>query len=276
MLTIFTRAHPFKHVHARSTKSGPGRKGQGRFLPLCPIVAALAVLFLLTGCAAPERRPSPLPSQPAPYKVGDNWYQPMTHARDFRQRGIASWYGEDFHGRRTSSGEIYNMYDMTAAHKTLPLGTYVKVRNLENEKSVVVRVNDRGPFIRGRIIDLSYTSAKKIGLVGPGTAPVEVIALGTPQKMMVRGKEKETYVPGNYYVGDFSIQVGAFKDESTAIRIKNELAQKYNDAFIVAYESDRGIFYRVRAAKCTTLDEARRYEKTLETDGFPDAIVVAQ
>jgi rare lipoprotein A len=111
-----------------------------------------------------------------------NWYQPLPHARDFRQRGEASWYGRDFHGRQTASGEIYDMYAMTAAHKTLPLGTYVRVQNRDNNKTVDVRVNDRGPFVRGRIIDLSYTAAHKIGVVGPGTAAVEIAALGAATK----------------------------------------------------------------------------------------------
>ena len=94
--------------------------------------------------------------------------------------GIASWYGSEFHGRRTASGEIYNMYDYTAAHKTLPLGTYVKVINLENGKSVIVRINDRGPFKKGRIIDLSYAAAKKIGIIEKGTARVRLEIISKP------------------------------------------------------------------------------------------------
>jgi len=232
--------------------------------------------FIVTSCSAPSKKPKALPGQPRPYKIGKTWYQPIKHAQGFRQRGIASWYGKDFHGRRTANGEIYNMYAMTAAHKTLPLGTYVKVRNLRNGKTVVVRVNDRGPFIRGRVIDLSYTSAQKIGLVGPGTAPVEVVALGTPKKMVAKGKKKQTYVLGNYYTGKFSIQVGAYMDKSNALRIKDKLAFRYKDAHIVIYESKKGTFYRVRAARCTNLDEARRHEKLMEANGYPDAMVVAE
>ena len=169
------------------------------------------------------------------------------------------------------------MYAMTAAHKTLPLGTWVKVKNLRNDRTVVVRVNDRGPFVRGRVIDMSYSSAKKLGLVGPGTAPVEVVALGTRQKKAVSGaKEKHTYLPGNYHVGNFSIQVGAYQKKENALRVKDKLARKYKDAHLVLYESSRGVFYRVRAARSTTLDEARQYEKMLEREGFPDAMVVAE
>jgi len=236
----------------------------------------IALLVFLTSCAGPERKPSRLPGHPAPYKIGKRWYRPMKHSRGFQQRGMASWYGKKFHGRKTSNGEIYNMYAMTGAHKTLPLGTYIRVHNLRNGKKAVIRINDRGPFIRGRIVDLSYTAAKKIGLVGPGTAPVKIVALGVPQETVSRKEPKRTFVPVNYYVGDFVVQVGAFKERVNAIKLKNKLAPTYKDVHIATYESMQGTFYRVRVARCTTLDEARRYEKMLERDGFPDAIVVAR
>ena len=249
-----------------------------RFVALSSLELTLwmGLVFSLLGCAGPEKKPPTRPGHPAPYKIGKTWYQPIKHAGGFRQRGIASWYGKQFHGRRTASGEVYNMYAITAAHKTLPLGTYVRVHNLKNTKTVVVRINDRGPFVRGRIIDLSYGAAEKIGLVGPGTAPVRIVALGMPKKTSAARKEKRTFVPGNYYVGDFSIQVGAFKDRANAVELRDKLIPTYNDVYIVEYQSTEGIFYRVRAAKCTTLDEARRYEKMLEADGFPDAMVVAR
>jgi len=112
----------------------------------------------------------------------------MKDARGYVERGIASWYGTKFHGRRTSSGEIYDMYGMTAAHKTLPLPTYVRVTNLKNGRSVVVKVNDRGPFHDNRLIDLSYTAAKKLGIVATGTGLVEVRAItpGEPEQPPVR------------------------------------------------------------------------------------------
>ena len=114
---------------------------------------------------------------PSSYVVMGQRYYVMDSARGFTQRGIASWYGEPFHGRRTSSGETYNMHAMTAAHKTLPLPVHVRVRNLSNGKSIVVKVNDRGPFLHNRIIDLSYAAAKKLDMVGAGTAEVEIVAL---------------------------------------------------------------------------------------------------
>jgi rare lipoprotein A len=113
-----------------------------------------------------------------PYTVEGRGYTPMASADGYRERGIASWYGKKFHGRRTSSGETYDMYAMTAAHKTLPLPAYVRVRNLDNGRSVIVRVNDRGPFLHNRLIDLSYAAAAKLGIVGTGTGVVEVEAVG--------------------------------------------------------------------------------------------------
>lgn len=113
-----------------------------------------------------------------PYTVEGRSYTPMASAEGYRERGIASWYGKKFHGRRTSSGEPYDMYAMTAAHKTLPLPAYVRVRNLNNGRSVIVRVNDRGPFLHNRLIDLSYAAAAKLGIVGSGTGVVEVETVG--------------------------------------------------------------------------------------------------
>jgi rare lipoprotein A len=189
---------------------------------------------------------------------------------------MASWYGKEFHGKRTSSGEIYDMYAMTGAHKTLPFGTYVSVRHLDNGRKVNVRINDRGPFVRDRIIDLSYVAAKEIGLVGPGTGPVEIVALGVPKEMRVNGTKRRILVPGNYYVGNFAIQVGAFKVKGNALRLKEKLGRTYKDAYITLYESKEGTFYRVRVAKSTNLDQARRNQRRLIADGYADAMVVVR
>ena len=121
---------------------------------------AWVIIFLIVGCTK-SIAPTPAPKEkPKPYRVGKTWYHPVSEAKGYKEQGIASWYGKKFHGRKTSSGETYNMYAMTAAHKTLPLGTHLKVVNLNNDEEVVVRINDRGPFVRGRIIDLSYAAAK--------------------------------------------------------------------------------------------------------------------
>lgn len=112
-----------------------------------------------------------------PYKALGKRYIPMKSARGFQQKGVASWYGKKFHGRRTSSGEIYDMFKMTAAHPTLPLPTYVRVTNLDTKKRIIVKVNDRGPFLHGRIIDLSYAAAYKLGIARKGTGRVRIKAI---------------------------------------------------------------------------------------------------
>lgn len=132
--------------------------------------------------AVPRPEVKSASGNPESYEVLGKRYRVLDTSAGYRERGIASWYGEKFHGRRTSSGVPYDMYRMTAAHKTLPLPTYVRVTNLENGRSVVLRVNDRGPFIEGRIIDVSFVAAQKLGLVGPGTARVEVEALDPPAR----------------------------------------------------------------------------------------------
>ncbi len=118
-----------------------------------------------------------------PYEALGVRYVPLTTVGSYRERGIASWYGKKFHGQRTSSGEIYDMYGMTAAHKTLPLPSYARVTNLSNGKSVVVRVNDRGPFLHGRIMDVSYAAAYKLGIIGSGSAEVEVESIAPGQNI---------------------------------------------------------------------------------------------
>jgi rare lipoprotein A len=142
-------------------------------------------------------KPEPLASSGNnPYTVSGKTYYPLADASGYHERGIASWYGRKFNGKRTSSGEPYDMYAMTAAHKTLPLPSYVRVRNLQNGRSIVVRVNDRGPFLSNRLIDLSYAAAAKLGILGTGTGIVEVVA--------VRADETGTQVAG---VKTFPLQI---------------------------------------------------------------------
>ncbi|MDJ0987344.1 MAG: septal ring lytic transglycosylase RlpA family protein [Desulfobacterales bacterium] len=242
------------------------------------ILVCASFVFWCFGCASePQTSQPPPPSkpgQPKPYKVLGKWYQPLPHSEGFRQRGLASWYGREFHGKKTSNGEIYNMYAMTAAHKTLPLGTYVRVLNLENNRSVEVRINDRGPFVRGRIIDLSYTAAKQIGIVGPGTARVEVVALG--KRTTTSGTSASTYKAGDYSTGNFTFQVGAFVSRENAEKQRRQLALRYKNAHIVTYDRGDQVFYRVRVGRFTTLEEAIEQEKILIQDGFVDPILVAE
>ncbi|HSO61722.1 MAG TPA: septal ring lytic transglycosylase RlpA family protein [Desulfobacterales bacterium] len=246
--------------------------------------AAVAILLaVLQGCAArphpsspastslpsprTEAPPESIPGQPRPYKALGKWYQPIPDANGFRQQGLASWYGPDFHGKRASSGEIYDMHAMTAAHRTLPIGTLVRVRQLENNRTVEVRINDRGPFVRERerIIDLSYEAARHLGVVGPGTAPVEVVAVGAAPGS-----------PVDLYSGNFTFQVGAFASRENAERLRAELNPRFGNAHIVTFDRGDRVFYRVRVGKCLSLEEASAYEEQLMRNGFPDAFAVAE
>jgi len=241
---------------------------------ICCFPAIVALLIFVSGCATPEPPPRQPAGYPKPYKVFGKWYQPLPDSKGFRQDGIASWYGKDFHGKKTSNGEIYDMYAMTAAHKTLPLGTYVRVHNLENNRELEVRINDRGPFVRDRIIDLSYTAAKELGLVGPGTAKVEIVALGTPAAS--DGGTGRTFVQGDYYSGNFTFQVGAFANRENAERIKRKLAEQYKNAHITLYDRGDKIFYRVRVGAFKTLEDAVLNEAILIQNGYPDVFMVAE
>jgi rare lipoprotein A len=250
------------------------------FAAAAAIVAA-AVLITTAGCAKrsqypttapppsasrPETVPPPTrPDQPRPYKALGRWYQPLPDAKGFHQQGIASWYGPDFHGKQSSSGEIYDMHDMTAAHKTLPLGTLVRVRHLQTRRSIEVRINDRGPFVGDRIIDLSYEAARRLGVIGPGTAAVEIEAIGT-----LAGR------PADLYTGNFTFQVGAFSSRENAERLRAELNPRFGNAHIVEFEQGSRMLYRLRVGKCTSLDEAIAYEAHLKENGFKDAFAVAE
>jgi rare lipoprotein A len=224
----------------------------------------------------PPTPPTPAPptakGHPKPYRVYGTWYKPMPDAKDFSQKGIASWYGQQFHGRKTSSGEIYDMYALTAAHKTLPLGTWVQVRRLDCSKQVVVRINDRGPFVHNRIIDLSYTAAKELDMLGPGTAQVEVVALGQRSQTA----SGEDFVPVDYYSGAFTFQVGAFASQDNAERLRAKLDPDFTNAHVTAYDRGDAVFYRVRVGRCNDLESAEAYERHLAGNGYPDAFIVAE
>lgn len=249
------------------------------------LVILLSMALLMgVGCQG-NRYPAPKSkAHTKPYKVFGRWYHPLAEAGNFRQKGIASWYGRDFHGKKTSNGERYNMHAMTAAHKTLPLGTWVKVRNLSNGKTVEVRINDRGPFVRGRVIDLSFKAAKKLAVVGPGTAKVEVIALGRgsarpdSDKADAQQPVHQTKAPKavDFYSGLFTFQVGAFEDRTNAQHLVAKLNQKYKHAHIAPYNDGNRTLYRVRVGRISDLNLAVRYEQILMEDGYPNVFTVAE
>ena len=151
------------------------------------------------------------------YRVRGKSYHVLKSSHDFVQRGIASWYGTKFHKQKTSSGEPYDMFAMTAAHKNLPLPTYVRVTNLQNKRSVIVKVNDRGPFHDNRIIDLSYTAAKKLGILARGTGYVEIEALDPQKPSYFVASDQELSKPKLY------LQVGAFKERNIALNFVDRI-----------------------------------------------------
>lgn len=242
----------------------------------CRVRAGLACVFvvflLFTGCGG-EKPPRPdvnIPATQRAYKVLGHWYAPIPDAAGFTQKGIASWYGPTFHGKKTANGEIYNMHDMTAAHKTLPIGTMVSVHNLKNDREIVVRINDRGPFVRGRIIDLSNAAAQKIGMIADGTAPVEIEALETVTKNGIA----EQPVP-DLDKGDFTVQIGAFSDPQRAMRLKAGLEKEYGIVVVAIFVKDGTTFHRVRVGRFSSLAKATATESRLVQSGFPGAFTVS-
>lgn len=224
------------------------------------IIFWLVTFFgLCSSQAAYASKPNAALEPVGPYIIKGRQYQPLPSHEGFAQGGNASWYGTDFHGKKTSSGEIYNMHGMTAAHKTLPLGVYVKVHNKQNGRKIIVRVNDRGPFVEGRIIDLSHSAAKALGIVKSGIAVVYIEALGYGKKQL---KGKTAYLaPKNYDAGSFVIQVGSCASLENARSLATEMRKQY--VFTIIREAVvKGVrYYRVLAGNYVSLREAERVRK---------------
>jgi rare lipoprotein A len=221
----------------------------------------------------PQTVPSPISR---PYVVNGVRYYPLPDAYGFVEYGKASWYGKEFHGRPTSSGVIYNMYGRSAAHKILPLNTVVKVTNLTNQKTIILPVNDRGPFVKGRVIDLSYGAARDLEMIGPGVVEVRVEALAR-EVGKVKGQEGLTPLieVQDFRRGEFTIQVGAFENQQNALQLAERLRESLDEVRITVYEGGNGkIFHRVQVSKTETLDQAEAMEKRLEAMGFADAFKV--
>ncbi len=258
-------------------------------LPLMQMGAVLMALTLLvlSGCSKSKipytpHTPTPgtsgkMPATQRPYQIKGKTYVPIADAQGFVQKGRASWYGKKFHGRKTSNGETYDMYAMTAAHKTLPMNTWVQVDNLDNGRSIRLRVNDRGPFVAGRIIDLSYKGAEKLGVVGPGTARVKVTALGRATAFSKKTHTPVKFKPVDYWKGNFTVQVGAFTVRANAENFKQKLSTLYVNAHLVPHEDHRGLFYRVRIGRFNRLDQAEAFGRSLMDQGkFKHAFAVAE
>jgi len=225
-------------------------------LRLVTLAAAcvLLLLALVAGCSG-ERRPETRPR--------------------VIQRGVASWYGPQFDGKRTANGERYDMHAMTAAHKSLPFGTLVEVRDLDNGRTCRVRINDRGPFVRGRIVDLSYAAARALDMVGPGTARVElaVVSPVSPASPASPGAASASAPdPADGAATAFTVQVGAFGEAERAKTLRDLLARQFPDATV---RSD-GAWSRVQVGRFADRRDAEALRRKLERLGWAALVVAAR
>lgn len=216
----------------------------GSFHKPANLILVIILISIITSCASLPKRED--------YVVG------------YKERIIASWYGEEFHGRRTANGEVYDMYGLTAAHRTMPFQTHLLVTNRESGRSVNVKVNDRGPFVRGRSLDLSYGAAKKLDMVNAGTAEVdiEIIGVGEAQKKGAR----------------FTVQVGAFIIEENAVTLKKRLEDYYDykDIKIIPYETNSKRYLRVRVGSFLKEKDALKTSSRLKSKESLDGFVVRE
>jgi rare lipoprotein A len=231
------------------------------------------------------------------YEVAGKRYYVLDTSDGFRERGVASWYGRDFHGRSTSSGEVYDMNQMTAAHKTLPIPTWVEVTNLANGRRVIVKVNDRGPFVDGRIIDLSQRAAQELGMIQAGTARVQVRALGAPDAgsstaapvlasrqpprqadgggfSIISEARADTAGPDLRPFRPYYVQVGAFADRNNAMRLAERLKDRgFDNSFVLTTGDGRERLHRVRIGPIDA-GEYDRIEADLQASGVREARLV--
>ncbi|HDY85017.1 hypothetical protein LCGC14_0644360 [marine sediment metagenome] len=234
--------------------------------------------------AIPKDEPRSKYGNPVSYKVLGKTYYTLNSSQNYQEKGIASWYGSKFHGRRTSSGEPYDMYAMTAAHKTLPLPSYVEVTNLSNGRKVIVKVNDRGPFHDNRLIDLSYSAAQKLGIVGHGTGMVEIRAINTGNvpvniannvktqpvaQVQPLGQQK----PIKEVLVGMYLQVGAFSSSTNAQQLKSKVQSKIDDNVIITSD---GKLYRVRIGPLANVEEGDSLSNRLLNLGFNNTRLVVE
>jgi rare lipoprotein A len=204
------------------------------------------LLPLLAACSVPPSRVK-LPS------VAD---------ASLTQTGIASWYGPGFHGKPTASGTIYDQNDLSAAHQTLPLGSRAMVTNLNNGSSTEVIINDRGPFAKGRIIDLSYAAARSLGMITPGTIPVRLEVIETPYR--IQGIRSSL---------DYTLQLGSFAQPENAQQLRDRIASSYPDVAIVPLQARDGTYYRVQLGTFSSRTDAEEQARRLVRAGFPAIIM---
>ncbi len=267
----------------KSTQPGAGGAGDGGYYGGDGPPLGAAVDPDSVPDAVPRREP-PSATGNRPYTVFGKTYQPLASARGYVRRGTASWYGRKFQGRRTSSGEPYDPFAMTAAHPVLPLPCYARVTNLRNGKSVVVRVNDRGPFVNDRLIDLSYIAARKLGIVRSGTGRVEVRVIAPAADLPSTGLAGDGGVVDGGGTAAASppagetilIQVGAYSRRDNAHAMRQRLDRAgYRAGVTPPSRAQPRAFYRVRVGPFTSRDEARAARQNLESLlGRPVAVVI--
>lgn len=244
----------------------------------------LILMAFASGCAShfagsrpPQFKPPPSIRGQKPYQINGIWYYPLPSAEGYVEKGYASWYGPECNGKPTASGEIYDMYAMTAAHKTLPLGTHVKVTNLRTGRSIIVRVNDRGPFVSGRIIDLSCKGAQELGSYQAGVVPVKVEAVRVTTEQVVGQNTQWKLEPvQSFRYGHFAIQIGSFKEPENANRLRAKMSREFRSIQVCPPFALGGqYFYRVQVGSYRDIVLAKQEQERLRHQGFPDAFVVA-
>lgn len=216
----------------------------------------------------PQSEPLSKYGNHSPYRVNGRLYRVNNHPEGFTQTGRASWYGKKFHGKKTSNMETFDMHKLTAAHKTLPLPCYVEVTNLANGKTIVVRVNDRGPFAKNRIIDLSYAAAKALDFVNQGTTKVKIKLIEAPQ-----GFAQQPLITQ----GDSYIQFGAFADKSTAYNLARKIAEQLGiKTLITIINSSTGSLHRVRIGPFESEQELQQLMQNINQKGLFNAQIVSE
>jgi len=281
---------------------------------LIPLMAIAALVLSMSACAThhrtqahPHAAPSDSPRSTSglpdgsggvrktgnPYRIAGRWYYPMQTAAAYDETGTASWYGRDFHGKKTANGERYDMHALSAAHKTLPMPTLVRVTNLENGRSVVVRVNDRGPFVKNRLIDLSYAAARQLGYDNKGTAHVRVQTLDQPAPALAtheRPVERRVQNPPPAFhpvvpsawahaaapTGAIYVQLGAFSSENNAVQLRNAVSGLFSNVLIQPRHIAAQTLYRVRIGPFEDMRNIENTVQTLQHHGYDDAVVIIE
>lgn len=246
-------------------------------------LTTLLLTLILTGCGrkdsyrdidtdqikpwVPKSEPLSKYGNHSPYRVHGKIYQVNNNPVGFQQSGQASWYGKKFHGRPTSNQEVFDMYKLTAAHKTLPLPSYVEVTNLKNDKKVVVRVNDRGPFVGDRIIDLSYAAAKALDFVNDGIADVHIRVINSPNDLVQNPiKQGLTY-----------LQLGAYSDKNAAYNLAKKASELLGiETFVTILSTHTGALHRVRIGPISSEQKVNTLLNKITSSGIPDAKVITE